>query len=292
MTILATGATGNIGSRVVKELIQRGAPVRAFVRDPERAAALLGDEVELAVGDFADPGSLRRALAGADRLLLACANVPGQVEYENGAVDVAKETGVERIVKLSASVAAVDSPLLFPRWHGMIERHLRRSDVPAVLICPGFLMTTLLMSAEAIRGAGTLVAPAGRARIAMIHPADVAAAAAVALVEDGHEGARYVLNGPRAITYEDVAALLSDATGRRIEFVDVPDDAARHAMLEAGTPPTIADFLVRLFRALRQGLDEQTSDTVRRLTGTEPRDFAEFAREHAAAFGAAERTLT
>jgi uncharacterized protein YbjT (DUF2867 family) len=160
------------------------------------------------------------------------------------------------------------------------------------MICPGFLMSTLLMSAGAIRDTGTLFAPAGRARIAMIHPADVAAAAAVSLTEDGHEGARYVLNGPRAITYDDVASFLSDATGRHIEFVDVPDDAARQGMLEGGMPPAIADFLVRLFRALRQGLDDKTSDTVRRLTGTQPRDFAEFAREHATAFGAAERTLT
>jgi uncharacterized protein YbjT (DUF2867 family) len=107
------------------------------------------------------------------------------------------------------------------------------------------------------------------------------------LTEDGHEGARYVLNGPRAITYEDVAAMLAEATGRRIEFVDQPDDAARQGMLESGTPPAIADFLVRLFRALRQGLDEKTRDTVRRLTGSEPRDFARFARDHAGAFTAA-----
>ena len=292
MTILVTGATGNVGSRVVRELTERGAAVRAFVRDHERAAAVLGHDVELAVGDFADRASLRRAVAGADRLFLACSNVAGQVDYENGAIDIAKEAGVRRIVKLSASVAAVDSPLLFPRWHGTIERHLLRSGVPAVLICPGFMMNTLLMSAEAVRQTGSLHAPAGRARIAMIHPADVAAAAAVALTEAGHDGARYVLSGPRAITYEDIADMLSDATGRQIEFVDVPDDTARRGMLESGTPPAIADFLVSLFRALREGLDDKTSDTVRRLTGTDPRDFAEFAREHAAAFGAAERTLT
>jgi uncharacterized protein YbjT (DUF2867 family) len=292
MTILVTGATGTIGSRVVRELSERRAAVRAFVRDPERAAALLGDDVELATGDFADRDSLHAALTGADRLFLACSNVPGQIDYENGAIDIAAETGVQRIVKLSASVAAVDSPLLFPRWHGVIERHLRRSGVPAALICPGFLMSTLLMSADAIRHTGALAAPAGRARIAMIHPADVAAAAAVALTEDGHEGSRYLLSGPRAITYEDVAAMLSEATGDHIEFVDVPEDAAREGMLDSGIPPAIADFLVRLFRALRHGLDEQTNDTVRRLTGTEPRDFAEFAREYATAFRIAERTLT
>jgi uncharacterized protein YbjT (DUF2867 family) len=277
---------------VVRELLDRGATVRAFVRDAHQGAALHGDGVGLAVGDFGDRDSLRRALDGAERMFLACANVPGQVDYEIAAIEAAKEAGVERVVKLSYSVAAVDSPLLFPRWHGLIERHLERSGVPSVLICPGFLMSTLLMSAETIRQTGRLYAAAGRARIAMVHPADVAAAAAVALTEDGHEGARYVLNGPSAITYEEVAAHLSEATGRPIEFVDLPDDVAHQAILEAGTPPAVADFLVRLFKALRQGLDETTSDTVRRLTGAEPRGFAEFARDYAAAFGAAERALT
>ena len=292
MTILVTGATGSIGSQVVAELTERGAQVRAFARDPDRAAALLGDEVELAVGDFADSDSVRRAMAGVDRVFLACANAPAQVDYEIGAIEAAKAAGVQRLVKLSASAAAVDSPLLFPRWHGLIERHLERSRLPAVRICPGFLMSTLLMSPDAIRATGRLFAPAGRARIAMVHPRDVAAAAAVTLTEAGHDGARYVLNGPRAITYEEVAAHLADATGRPIEFVNVTDEAAEQAMLEGGVPPAVAEFLVRLFRALRQGLDEKTSGTVRALTGAEPRGFAEFAREHAAAFGAAERVLT
>jgi uncharacterized protein YbjT (DUF2867 family) len=287
MTILVTGATGNVGSHVVRELQERGVAVRAFVRDPGRAAALLGEQVELAVGDFGDRESLARALVGADRMFLACSNPPGQVDFETGAIDLARAAGVERLVKLSAGPAAVDSPLLFPRRHGQIERHLQRSGVPSTVIAPGFFMSTLLMSAPAVARTGRLFAPAGRARIAMIHPRDVAAAAAVALTEEGHEGARYLLTGPRAITYEDVAAELSHATGRNIEFVDVPDEAAHQGMLESGLPPTIADFLVRLFRALRQGLDEKTRDTVLRLTGAEPRGFAEFAREHVQAFGGA-----
>jgi uncharacterized protein YbjT (DUF2867 family) len=290
--ILVTGATGSIGSRVVAELRDRGAEVRAFVRDPDRAAALLGDDVELAVGDFADGDSVGRALKGAEGVFLACSNAPAQVDYEIGAIEAARVAGVRRVVKLSASAAAVDSPLLFPRWHGLIDRHLVRSGLPAVRICPGFFMSTLLMSADTVRATDRLFAPAGRARIAMVHPRDVAAAAAVTLTEPGHEGARYVLTGPRAITYDEVAAQLSEATGRPIEFVDLTDEAAQQAMLESGMPPAVAEFLVRLFRALRQGLDETTSGTVRALTGAEPRGFAEFAREHAAAFGAAERVLT
>src|SRR4051794_41986687 len=97
MTILVTGATGNVGSKVVAELLARGAGVRAFVRDPDRAVALLGDDVELAVGDFADRDSLRRALGGADRLFLACSHVPCQGDYEVGAVEGAQAGGGARV---------------------------------------------------------------------------------------------------------------------------------------------------------------------------------------------------
>jgi uncharacterized protein YbjT (DUF2867 family) len=280
MTVLVIGATGNVGSRVVRELHERGAKVRAFVRDAERAPA----GVELAIGDLSETGSVRSALRGVERVFLVCSNVPGQVEYECGAIDAAKAAGVARIVKLSATVASVDSPLLFPRRHGHIERHLRRSGVPSTVIAPGFFMTNVLAFTKPIRHTGKLFAPAGGARIAMIHPGDVAAAAAVALVEDGHEGRRYDLTGPHAITYADVARELSEATGRAIEFVDIPDEAARAGMLDAGLPPVDAEYLVTLYGALRNGVGEPTTDAVERLTGAAPRPFAEFAREHAALF--------
>jgi uncharacterized protein YbjT (DUF2867 family) len=291
VNVLVTGATGNVGSAVVRELAERGVPFRALVRDPDAARSVLGDGVPLAVGDFGDPGSLRAALEGVERLFLACGNVPGQVAYEGAAIDAAREAGVRRIVKLSAAAAAVDSPLLFPRWQGEIEAHLHGSGVQAVVLRPAYSMANLLLAADAVAATGTLVAPAGGARIAMIHPADVGAAAAVALTGDGHDGEAYVLTGPEAITYERVAADLSAATGRDVAFVDVSDAAAREGMLAHGMPEPVAAFLVGMFRALRDGADARVTTTVRDLTGREPRPFAAFARERAAAFGAGQVTV-
>jgi uncharacterized protein YbjT (DUF2867 family) len=111
--ILVTGATGNVGSRVVRELHARGVSVRAFVRDPGKATALLGNGVELASGDFSDAGSVSRALEGVDGVFLACANDPHQVEYETGVIDAAAAAGVRRIVKLSALGAEVGSSVAF-----------------------------------------------------------------------------------------------------------------------------------------------------------------------------------
>ena len=284
--VLVTGATGNIGSQVVRELRARGAYVRAFVRDPGKAAAMLGDGVEFASGDFSDAASVRRALEGVDDVFLACANDPRQVEFETGVIDAAAASGVRRIVKLSALGAEIGASVVFWDWHGRIEERLRASGVPFVMLRPAFNMTNLLGLAEGVRHEGVLFAPADGARVAMIDPGDVAEAAAVVLSTDGHEGQTYVLTSPEAIAFERVAEELSAATGRNIRFVAVPDDAARQAIVGTGIPEFVAGQIVAVFGVLRQGAQERTTDAARALTGREPRTFAQFARDHASLFQA------
>ena len=131
MTILITAATGTIGAPLTRALAQSGHPVRAFVRDPGRARVLLGPDVPLAVGDFADPASLHRALDGVDRVFLACGNVPDQVGHECAVVDACVRTGVSRVVKLSAPRVGLTSPILLERRHAQIEQHLQASRLPS-----------------------------------------------------------------------------------------------------------------------------------------------------------------
>ncbi|HEU5267963.1 MAG TPA: SDR family oxidoreductase [Jatrophihabitans sp.] len=286
MNVLVTGATGTVGTHVVRALQTRGASVRAFVRDAGKAAQALGHDTEFAVGDFADRNSLERAMKEADRVFLACANVPGQVAYEKAAIDAAHAAGVTRIVKLSGPHAALDSPLVFERWHGEIERHLDASGLPSVRLRPSTYMTNLLAYAATISQTGMLFAPAGIAKISFVDPRDVADAAAVTLVEDGHDGNTYELTGPQAVTFDQIAEQLSAATGRSVSYVDVPDDAARQGMLDAGLPSFAVDAIVDIFRSQRASLMAQTTDTVRALTGRDARPIAEFVRDFAGAFGA------
>ncbi|MCX9192831.1 NAD(P)-dependent oxidoreductase [Carbonactinospora thermoautotrophica] len=281
-TVLVTGATGKVGSRVVQELRACGVPVRAFVRDPDRAAAVLGRGVELAVGDFAEPESIRRALAGVERVFLTSGDSLYKVEYETNVIDAA--AGVRRLVMLSTVGAEVGSPVGLFDWHGRIERHLRGSGIPAVVLQASHLMSNVLAFRETITQASRFFLPVGKARIAMIDPRDVAAVAAAVLTTDGHDGKTYLLTGPEAITYHDVAERLSAAAGRTITFVDLPDEAAWQRLVQAGMPEWLADDLVALCGLLREGLAEPTTGTVQALTGREPRDFAEFARHHAGLF--------
>jgi uncharacterized protein YbjT (DUF2867 family) len=292
MKVLVTGATGTVGAHVVRALLERGVAVRAFVRDRDRAAHMLGEDVELAVGDFADRASLERALRGTQRLFLACANAPAQVEHECGAIDAAAAAGLERVVKLSGPAPAIDSPLVFDHWHGQIEARLFNAGVEWVLLRPSAYMTNLMQHAETVRHMGKLFAPAGAAEISYIDPRDVGEAAAATLADGDHDARAYALTGPEAITFEQIAYDLSLALGRPIEYVDVPDDVARDGMCAAGLDPFVADAIVALFRAQRAGMMERTTDAVRSLTGCTPRSFSLFAHDHAALFGAGAPALS
>ncbi len=256
MNVLVTAAGGNVGSAVISELQSRGVPARAFDRAAE---------------------TIEAAVQGVDRLFLACPNVPEQVQFETRAIDAAAAVGVQRIVKLSAFGAAEGSPLAFWDWHGRIEDHLRASGRPAIVLRPVSYMTNLLMSLDTIAATGKLVAPAGDARVAMVEPRDVGAAAAAALTDEGIKPGAYVLTGPRALTYSEIAAELG------AEYVDVPPEAARAGMLQSGLAPFVADFLIALFAEIRRGVMAEPTTTVRDLAGREPRDLAEFAGER---FGA------
>lgn len=279
MTLLVTGATGNVGSAVIRELLERGATVRAFVRDP---AAELPDGVERAIGDFEDPPSIRAALEGVEQVFLSSADGPRKVAHEAAVIDAAADA--ELIVKASTLGASVGSPLKPFDWNGRSEAHLRESGVPWVVLASAFYMTNLLAAADPVRAQGILPAPAGEGRIAMIDPRDVGAVAAAVLTGSGHDGRTYRLTGPAAIGYDEVAFELSKATGAPVRYVDVLPAAARDGLTAAGMPDWLVGHLDGAFALIRDGAFEETTDTVCVLTRREPRSFAEFARDHSATF--------
>ena len=145
-------------------------------------------------------------------------------------------------------------------------------------------MSNVVAAAEQVALEGRLYAPAGDAKIAMMDPRDIGVAAAAVLTTAGHDGETYVLTGPAAITYAQVADELSAVTGRQVEFIDIPDEGARQGMIEAGLPDLVAEQVVEVFSMLRQGACEQVTATVESLTGSRPRDFASFAHDHASLF--------
>lgn len=282
--IVVTGGTGLAGSEAVRALLARGERVRVFARDAGKARALFGEAVEVTHGDLADRDALLAALAGAEQLLLSGPDDPRRVEWETAAIDLAISCGVQRIVKLSSIEAAPGAPVAFWDWHGRIEQHLVDAAVSSVALRPAPFMSNLVMAARPVADAGLLPAPAGDARIAMIDPRDVGAAAAAVLASSKHADLTYRLTGPTAVTYADAAAAIAAATGRAVRYVPLPDADARDALVAAGLPPVAAEQIVVLFGMLRRGVAEPVTTTVASLTGRPPRTLTDWTRDHATAF--------
>ena len=250
--IVVTGATGQAGSEVVRALAARGERVRAFVRDPGTARRKLGEDVELAAGDLADPRSVRAALDGADALFLSCADDPRRVGWETSAIDAAVAAGCAGSSSCRpwapSRVRRSRSGTGTARWRNTFGVRNGVGD-PAVQL----VHVEPARRRRAGGGRGPAVRARGQARVAMIDPRDVGAAAAALLSSPGHEGKTYLITGPEAITFTEVCAGLSAATGRRIEFTDIPGEAAEQAMIGGGMPAFAAGQISRDLRPAAAG---------------------------------------
>jgi uncharacterized protein YbjT (DUF2867 family) len=234
MTVLVTGGTGTVGGHVLRLAVAEALPVRALVRDRQRAVASLPPSVDVVEGDLADASAVDAALEGVRAAFLAVGGTDAQLQLEQLFVDRAAARGVH-VVKLSAHGAALESPVPFDRWHGAVEAQLTSSGTAWTLLRPTVFMQNLLGSAQTI-ATGQLYAPAGQAPVAFIDARDIAAVAVTAL-RGGHEGRTYEITGPQALTYAEVAAELSRLLGHDVEYVDLPAGAFTSALEGAGMSP-------------------------------------------------------
>ena len=282
--ILVTGATGLVGGAVVRQLAAQGVSVRALVRSPEKATALAGPNVETVVGDFDRTGTLAPALKGVTRALLISHHDVRQVELQGNFVEAARRAGGVHVVKLSGLATAPDSPSRSGRWHAETEAQIRDAGLPWTFLHPPYFMQNLLRAAPAIAAHGVLTAAMKDGRIAMVDARDVAAVAAAALTTPGHEGQTYTITRPDSLSHAEVAAVLSDAVGRKITYKDIALDALREQLVASGAPPWLVEVRMEFTTILRGGVAAAVTDSVLRTTGHEPRSFAAFAAEHAARF--------
>ncbi len=274
-----------VGGEIIRQLSGLGVPVRALVRDPGRApqlATLPG--VEVAAGDLGQPATLGTALADVDRAVLISSSDASMADVQCSFVDTAAKAGVSRVVKLSGIIPALDSPFRFARMHAEIEQHLATSGMAFTNLRAGEFMQAYFRQVPVIVARHELRLPMAGERIASIDVADIAAVAVRVLAGAGHDNQMYPITGPQALTMAEIAAILSEATGTAITYVDVPPEEARQAQLNAGLPPYLADGLAELFAERRAGKESQVSTLTATLLGRPATSFAEFAARNAAAF--------
>ncbi|KAB1086902.1 NmrA/HSCARG family protein [Neorhizobium galegae] len=221
MTILVTGATGNVGRQVVEHLVERGADVRALVRDPSKAVFPAG--VSVVQGDFLDIDSLRNAMSGVSTLFLLNAVVPDEFTQALIALNVARSAGIERIVYLS--VIHADVYVNVPHFAGKfgVERMIEQMGFKATILRPAYFMQNDLMVKDVITGYGAYTMPVGAKGLALIDTRDIAEIAALELLRRDQAAEPLALDrinlvGPETLTGTDIAAIWSDVLARPISY--------------------------------------------------------------------------
>ncbi len=278
--ILVTGATGNVGSKVLKLLAGKGEKCRAMVRDPKKAN-IKGDNIEVVQGDYDKLDSVEKALKGCEKLFLVSVARQTLGEPEFPVITAAKKAGVKHIVRISALGAHVSADSHLLKWHGYNDTNLRKIGVPYTILKPHYFMQNMYMNVDSIKKEGKFYAPMKEGKIAMIDVRDIADCAVSVLLGKGHNGKAYDLTGPDSLTFADYAEKLSSGTGKSIKYVDIPPSEAKKAMVGMGMPDFFADGLVALYTNWSTGGGEKVSDATKTITGKDPRTFDSFATEFA-----------
>jgi uncharacterized protein YbjT (DUF2867 family) len=282
--ILVTGVTGTVGKAVVEGLRKTGTSFRAMVRSEQDAKKLpAGSAV---VGDFADKESLRRAFTGIERLFLVCSPIPQLVELESNAIDVCAEKGVQHMV-LNSSLGAGDYSKSFPAWHTQAENKLKSTQMGWTILRPNsFMQNIVAFNAPSIRAQGAFYVAMGDAKLSLIDVRDLGDVGAHVLLAPGaHARKIYELNGPEAVSYGEVAQRIGRLTGRSVEFVDIPEEAQRKAMLDLGMPEWQVTALLDLQQYYSKlGKGGEVTDTLAKLLGRAPRTLDAFLEENKDAF--------
>jgi uncharacterized protein YbjT (DUF2867 family) len=267
--ILITGASGSVGKTVLREVIGKEPKVRAMYRSKEEAAKAPAG-CEPVVADFSDKQSLRGAVEGVTSVFLVCSPIPQLVELESNVVDVCKESGVKHVV-LNSAMGAGDCGKSFPSWHRKVEDKLKASGMSYTILRPnGFLQNIAAYNAPSIRTQGAFYAAMGDAKVSYLDVADIAVVAVKALQGGAHSGKTYELNGPEAISNEELAKRISKVSGRTVKFVDIPEAAQRDSMLGLGMPEWQVTALLELQQYYKQGGGAKTDGLLKSLLGREP----------------------
>jgi len=280
--ILVTGATGNVGRELVRVLAEAGADVRACVRDTSRDAGL-HDGVDLVAFDFADPETFTAALTGIDRVFFMRPPHMADASAFEPFVTAMRDAGVSQVVFLS--LMGVERNPVVP--HHAIEKLLRGSGLGWTFLRPGFYMQNLLTThLRDIRERDEVFVPAGNGRTSFIDVADIAACAAVLLTEPGHTGQAYTVTGPRALTYGEVAGILTRVTGRTITYTRPSGRAFARHMAELGFDREMITVMRGIYLVAKLGMAGGVTDDLERLLGRPARTFEQFAADNAAVFSA------
>lgn len=286
MTVALTGGSGHLGRLTTQRLLEQLDPADMVVatRDPSKLTDVAARGVRVRAADFDDPGSLRAAFAGVDRLLIISGDAVGQrAEQHARAIDAAAAAGVGQVLYTSIVRPEPGNPILvIPDDHRRTEEHMRASGLAWTALRNSCYTDTLLGELPAALAAGTWSTNKGDGRASYVTRADCARAAAAVLAGGGYENTAVDVTGPEALAAPEIGRIAAEVTGRPLTVVEVDDDTAAKAMVAAGLPEPAARVFASFSGGIRQGWLDVVSRAVPELTGapaTSVREFLQANRE-------------
>ncbi|MER8694175.1 SDR family oxidoreductase [Mesorhizobium opportunistum] len=291
-TLLVTGASGQLGRGVINFLLDTHkvlpANIIATTRNPESVADLAARGVVVRAADFNDAASLETAFKGADKVLIIST---GDLDLKSGrrlkqhenAVAAAKSAGVSHLLYTSMPNPEPVSPVLFADDHYSTEQAIKASGIPYTIFRNGWYQENLFLALPHAIASGRWYTSAGEGRIAHGARDDMAAAIAAGLVSGSTDSKTYTLTGPHAYTTAEIAALVSEVTGKPLEVIQVPDDALTEGVKAAGIPEDFADVVVSFDVNTRSGRIAMVTDAIETLSGRTPKTLKQFLEANKAA---------
>ena len=284
-TILVLGATGNIGSQVVKQLAAAGVNTRAAVRSISKADGLKETGVSPIEIDMNNSDTFQAAFEEVEKVFLLTPPFPNMAEITANLVKAAKQAGVKYIVKQSGLGTGSEPKAKLLEWHRQGEKMVEASGIPYTFLRPNsFMQNYYNTSARTIKTQSTFYKPMGDAKVSWVDVRDIAAVAVAALTQSGHEGKAYDVTGSEALSNEQIAEILSTVVGKKISYVDISEDKASQGMKAAGMPEVLVEAFMELNRIAKAGHASDVSPVVEQVTGRKPISFEQFAKDYIDAF--------
>lgn len=284
-----------MGSEVVKQLAaissSSGHKIRAAVHSKNKTGQLGDKRVEIVDLDYTKPETVAYALNSVDKIFLQTLPTPNVTDISSNLVNEAKKNSVKYIVKLSAIGASdSESRSTILRLHGEEEKIIEDSGIPYTFLRPpAFMQNFVTQFGHTIRTQNAFYVPAGDAKMSFVDTRDIGAVAAVMLTNTNHgasqqhENKAYDITGQDALSYRQVADILSNEVGKKISYIDITEDDARTGMKQIGMDEWFINIMIELFRIIRAGYGSETTTAVEHITGRKPISFAQFAKDYAEA---------
>jgi uncharacterized protein YbjT (DUF2867 family) len=278
--ILITGATGNIGRELATLLSNSATNVYTASTRGEGVAGLPGRKI-----DFLDSDSVREALNGIDTLFLLVPASDKMLEMTTNVVTVAKQSSVKHIVRLSGAGADASSPITVARVQGQCDQAIIDSGISYTFIRPKNFMQNFYNFMGDMIKSGVVYSSQGEGKIPLVDTRDIARAAAVILQNpENYRNQSVTLTGPEDLTNRQALDIIGRATGKPIQLVNIPEEAAVQAMQEMGMPEGLVEMMSSLNQVIAAGYVAGVTDGFEKITGQKPRSFAEFVHDHQAAW--------